>query len=422
LLSKGAGDPIPKTAPPMTDCTVPLRWRFVAFDAIANLGAYIAFIPLLQILVPLRATAIDPAHAALLLSRVSFCGAVTASLGNLGWGALSDRTLRHTGGRRPWLLCGLAGILVSYGLIGRAASPGALLGAVIVFQLAFNAMFAPLGAILADRVPAARRGLMSALLGLGYPLGNLIGTQTIGYAIVGQTQRFVILGLLVGMCILPFAALLRPDTPSLAKDAPWRDVLRMNPFRHRNFSTALASRVLIMTAFSLVQGYLFLYLQQIAALHGRIPGRPEAAFAKLAALATAANVVCAVIGGAASDRLHRRSWFVCASAMVMSTGIVMLAGAGTWAGLEAGSLIYGCGAGVFYAVDLALIVQVLPSLQYAGKDLGIINLSNTLPQAIAPLLALALLEGTGSSFHALFLCAAASAMMGGLCVLRISGR
>jgi MFS family permease len=191
----------------------------------------------------------------------------------------------------------------------------------------------------------------------------------------------------------------------------------MNPFSHRDFSYVLVSRVLIMTAFSLVQGYLLLYLQQLASSGAIVSVRPEAAFAELAAIATSANVVCALIGGAASDRARRRSWFVLVAGLMMAIGIVMLSLAGSWRGLQAGSLVYGCGAGLFYAVDLALIVQVLPSLQNAGKDLGIVNLSNTLPQAIAPLMALALLGATDLSFRALFLCGATTALLGALCVL-----
>jgi MFS family permease len=398
-----------------------LSWQFVALYTVANLGAYIAFIPLLQILVPLRAAAIDPAHAALLLSRVSLCGAVAASLGNIGWGALSDRTLRRTGGRRPWLLGGLGCMVVSYALVHVSASPTALVVAVILFQLAFNAMFAPFGALLADKVPPGQRGLMSALLGLGYPLGNLVGTQVIGRAVLDQTARFLVLSLLVCGCIVPFAVRLRPGPPSPDQGREWRAGLLMNPFMHRDFSYVLASRVLIMTAFSLVQGYLLLYLQQFVR-SGAVPGRPEAGFASLAAVATAANVVCAVLGGVASDRIGHRRWFVFAAGAVMATGIVMLAGAQSWRELQAGSLVYGSGAGVFYAVDLALIVQVLPSLQNAGKDLGIVNLSNTLPQAIAPLIALTLLGETALSFRALFLCGAGAAALGAVCVLGVRSK
>jgi MFS family permease len=303
-----------------------------------------------------------------------------------------------------------------------APTPAGLLWSVILFQVAFNAMFAPLGAVLADKVPAYQRGLVSSLLGLGYPLGNLIGTQTIGGLIVNQNARFGVLAILVAICIIPFACVLRPSVPVGDKGLAWREALLMNPFRHRDFSYALASRVLIVTAFSLVQGYLLLYLQQLKTTGVIGATRPEAAFAELAAIATGANVVCALIGGAASDRAGRRGWFVLAAGSIMAIGIIILAGAESWRGLQAGSLVYGCGAGLFYAVDLALIVQVLPSLQNAGKDLGIVNLSNTLPQAMAPLIALALLGETGLSFRALFLCGASTALLGAVSILRVRNR
>ncbi len=410
------------STPPLAGRTYTGGWLFTALYAVANLGAFIAFIPLLQILVPLRAAAIAVADPALLLSRVAFAGAVAASLGNIASGMLSDRTLRRTGGRRRWVLGGLAGMCVSYALIERAASPSGLLWSVILFQVAFNAMFAPLGAVLADNIAEGRRGFVSSLLGLGYPLGNLIGTQLIGNALVGQAARFGVLALIVSACIVPFACLLRPVAPVEAHGPGWRAVLLLHPFRHKDFSYALASRVLIVTAFSIVQGYLLLDLQQLTSNGVIGAARPEAAFANLAAIATGANIVCALIGGAASDRAGRRGWFVLAAGVVMAAGIAILAGAEGWRGLQAGSLVYGCGAGLFYAVDLALVVQVLPSLQNAGRDLGIVNLSNTLPQAMAPLIALALLGQSGLSFRALFLCGAGAALLGAVLILRLRNR
>ena len=48
----------------------------------------------------------------------------------------------------------------------------------------------------------------------------------------------------------------------------------------------------------------------------------------------------------------------------------------------------------------------LPSAQDRGKDLGLINLAVTLPQAIAPLIALVLLERLDLGLRSLFVAAA----------------
>ena len=46
----------------------------------------------------------------------------------------------------------------------------------------------------------------------------------------------------------------------------------------------------------------------------------------------------------------------------------------------------GLGYGCFLSVDQALATQVLPDPADRGKDLGIMNIANAVPQAIAPLL------------------------------------
>jgi MFS family permease len=392
---------------------------FIALYTLANVGAFIAFIPLLQILVPLRATAIDPAHNAILLSRVALCGAVTASLANIAFGALSDRTHGAAAGRRPWLMAGLAGVLLSYAVIRQAGTAWALLGGTVLFQLAFNAMFAPLSAVLADKVSAAQRGLMSALLGLGYPVGNLIGTQVVGHAVMGETGRFMALGVLVAALIVPFVLCVGNAASPAGAAASWRMGMLINPLTHRNFSCALIGRVLVVTSFSVVQGYLLLYLHHLATRPAVVSGSPEAGFAELATITAFASGACALIGGAALDRFQHGTGFVFASAVGVAVGITVLACARSWLGLQLGSLVYGGASGVFHAVDLALIVQVLPSLHSAGKDLGIVNLSNTIPQAIAPLIALAVLTETTESFRLIFLLGAATALLGGLCILAI---
>lgn len=126
---------------------------FVAVLTLAYIGAFIAFVPLLSLIVPLQAQALAPGDKIGLLSLVSLWGALTASVANLAAGWASDRTRGRFGRRRPWILAGLAGVILAYGLIAAAPSPLALLAGVMTFQFAFNLMFAPLTAILADVVP-----------------------------------------------------------------------------------------------------------------------------------------------------------------------------------------------------------------------------------------------------------------------------
>jgi MFS family permease len=405
-------------AAPDTGPTLPVTAPFVARYTLAIVGAYLCFVPLLQILVPLQAAAIDPAHSALLLSQVALWGAVVASAANILFGALSDRGRLVRGNRRRWLFAGLLGTLLSYGLIWAAASRWMLLGSVVFFQLAFNALFAPLGAVLADHVPNRQRGLVSALMALGYPLASVTGAATVGAWATGGA-RFLLLGTLVTATIAPFAWHLGACPAQPVRPQPVRHwSLLLAPLAHRDFACAWTGRLLVVTSFSLVQIYLLLYLRRLGAA-GTLSGRPETAFAALASVATVANIICGLLGGWLSDRVGRRRTFVLAGGLLVATGIACTALAHSWAGLLLATLIYGAGAGIYYAVDLALIVQVLPSNFSAGKDLGIVNLSNTVPQAIAPLLAMSVLADTAPHYRLLFLIGATAAMAGSAFVLGI---
>src|SRR5207253_1510901 len=64
-----------------------------------------------------------------------------------------------------------------------------------------------------------------------------------------------------------------------------------------------------------------------------------------------------------------------------------LAGRQTWPGAIVAAAVLGVGFGVFTSVDFALMTDVLPKALDRGKDLGVINVANALPQVAAPALA-----------------------------------
>ncbi len=88
--------------------------------------------------------------------------------------------------------------------------------------------------------------------------------------------------------------------------------------------------------------------------------------------------------------------------------------------------IVGLGQGVYMAVDIALVTQVLPDPANPAKDLGIMNLASTLPATLVPALAPVVLAigATATSpqnFTALFLFGAIAALVGAVCILPIRG-
>lgn len=95
----------------------------------------------------------------------------------------------------------------------------------------------------------------------------------------------------------------------------------------------------------------------------------------------------------------------------------------TWGVAQIAAALIGVGFGAYLAVDTALITQVLPSADDHGKDLGIMNLTNTLPPALAPVLGALLINGFGKSsaagYHLLFGLGAALAITSAVIVQRI---
>jgi MFS family permease len=126
----------------------------------------------------------------------------------------------------------------------------------------------------------------------------------------------------------------------------------------------------------------------------------------------------AVAFGKWSDRLARRKVFVTGSGVVMAVAGVVLAAWPTWPGAVLGAIILGAGFGVYLSVDFALLTEVLPSARDRAKDLGVINIANSLPQVIAPALAAPIVKHLGG-YPVLYLLASAVTVLGAVLVRQI---
>jgi MFS family permease len=96
-----------------------------------------------------------------------------------------------------------------------------------------------------------------------------------------------------------------------------------------------------------------------------------------------------------------------------------LAIATSFNGFVVGMAISGLGFGLYFAVDLALVLDVLPSKDDAAKDLGVFNMAGAVPFALAPAIAPLILALGGGSYGALYAVAGLCAVTGAFAILRV---
>lgn len=390
----------------------PVGSAFLIGYAVAYIGAFIGVAPLLQVLAPLHAEMIDGQAKGPLLSQALFWGCMAAGLGNIVGGALSDRTRSRHGRRRPWIMVGAVLTVGSYAAIQQSSTPLGLVLGLVAFQLTFNILLAPLIALFADRVPENRRSAMSAVMGMGYPLAAMIGSVVMAWGPQGEVARFATLAAVVLAATVPFALLSREDpAPADRVRAPLSGFSLpslLHPFAVRDFTLAWTYRFLVVTGYSLVAFYLLFYIADAIGFPILFPGRSaEAGHSLLTAIAVVGVVGVSTVVAMGGSRITRRKPLAIAGGVLLAIAAAVLATTQDWTTVVVAFALYGVGQGCYGAIDIALMTDVLPSVEDRGKDLGLINLAVTLPQAIAPLIALVLLENLGLDFRSLFLAAAA---------------
>ncbi len=408
--------PTPQASSPGPDVP-PVSPGFIGAYTAAQIGAFIGFIPLLTLILPLKAAAIAPVGKVELLALVALWGAVTAGIANVLAGAASDRTRLSHGGRWRWMAFGLVATVASYGLIAAASTPSALLLAVVVLQISLNLMLNPLAATLPDEVPDHQKGSVSGFAGLAYPVSSLFGAFVIGIVLSSEFARLWAVVAVMSLLVVPFIVVVRRRPASAAPDAlSWSAAA----LKDHDFRMAFFSKLAVQTAVAMNVLYLLFFLQQESDIAAVIPSqRPEAVAGWILAASTGAAIVAGLLAGLVSDRIGRRRELIFAGGICLAAGALLMALAPQWPGPAVAQIVFGMGIGVYGVVDTALIAQVLPSRANAGRDLGVMNIATTAAQVLAPLLALIVLRLVGHDLRLLFALSSVLATVGAATIFTI---
>lgn len=304
-----------------------------------------------------------------------------------------------------------------------AASIATLLIEWALYQIAVNVVLTALNAILPDQVPTRQRGLISAYTGMAIPLGLVLGSLIVTRVLHSQISlsyfviaiAFLIVILLLAIIVqdkqLP-KELVRPFHMGAFLANLW-----VSPRAYPDFALAWITRFFLIMSSSVTTIYLLYFLQSVLSYNAATATSHVATFNSIYG---GILIVAALASGYLSDRLQRRKIFVISAGLVVAVSMVMLAFAHSWGLVIGAAVLFGLGYGVYLGVDFALVAGVLPSPETRGKDMGIFNIANTLPQVVVPIIAAV----TVTAFHnytVIFIIVAIAAVLSGVLVQPIKG-
>ncbi|MGC5360574.1 MFS transporter [Streptomyces sp. DT24] len=409
-------------APPATTGPPHRPWVLVASLSSAYFALFVCYSALTSVFLPNQISDIDPAHKISNLAAVTTLSSVATLLVQPIVGALSDRTRSRFGRRTPWMLLGAVLGAVFLAAMPLAGSVGLLAVLWVLVQSSLNIVQSPLTAVLPDRVPSERRGVTSMFIGLATMVGTTVGA-VVAAAFAGRAGLgHLTLSALVLAAVALFVRLNREPSTVAAPRPPWSWAafarsMWISPRRHPDFAWAFVARVLLTLGFWILQAFqLYLLRDHI----GLSDADSNGFVAKLSGVMLVAVIISSAVTGPWSDRVHRRKPFVAVCSLLMAAAMVIPLVSPTTTGMYGYAALLGLGFGGYQSLDLALMTEVLPSGESAGKDLGLLNVATNLPQALAPALGGLLISGFGG-YPVLLGFAAAVAALSALAVLPIRG-
>ncbi len=369
---------------------------FLLLYALAAAGGAMAYVPFLTILLPARMTELAGSADIQSLGHVTFFGAIAASLGGIGFGWLSD----ITGNRRGWVLTGLAltvGLLLAVPL---ARDVQTLIVIIIAWQLSLNMILGPLAAWAGDLVPDEQKGLLGGLLAFSPALGAWSGALVTLPGLVSAEGRLAVVAMLVTAAVLPVMLFGRPRAfPELTAPLPERADGAVWTPPSGPAVRMWTARLLVQIAEAALFAYLYFWFRSID------PRMGDNEKAGIFSLALTLAVPIALAAGRWADRNDRPFRPLVISAAVSAAGMIGMAFATGPDAAKASYLVFGIATTVFLSLHSGQTLRILPRSDRRGRDLGIFNLTNTVPSLIMPWLTISLVPGFG--FDALFLLLAA---------------
>jgi len=365
-----------------------------------------------------------------LLSVVVIGGLLVATFAQPLLGLLSDRTRSPLGRRAPFLIGGAFGVCVALIAIAGAPSIAALFAAVLFGQVASNAIQGPWQALSPDSVPDSQKGASASFKTIAELAGVIISGIVISRLLANDQLALLVLILSIVSiltALLPVVTVPDRSMPDSSMPDNGRVDLavtlrRINLREHRAMGWWLLNRFLFWAGLIAIRGFILGYLEDVGRYNESAAQALSGDFITLLGLGV---LVVTLPAGLLSDRVGRTR-IIALSSLVACVGALLLIFAHEADSLRIAAFLAGCGVGMYFSVNWALVTTLVP-VQDAALFLGIANMATTLGFALGqlggPLIdGINHVTGTFNGYYVLFGLAAVLFLLSAAAITRIDER
>jgi MFS family permease len=378
------------------------------------LGFWMAWLVPVQLLLPNQLAAVDSAHKVKDFGLINGAAGLAALIALPLAGALCDRTRTRFGRRRTWIAAGIVVFVIALIATGQQHQVIAILIAWVFASIGFSMASAGAFAAVADQVPVAQRGMISAAIFGPQALGLLLGLAVLTTVITSTSGGYIVLAVAVAALSVPFVLRYRETlVAAVATPLNLRQAMWVSPRAYPDFAWAFGGRVMVNIGNALGTTYLLYFLRDYLKLKDA-----ENALLVATAIYLVFTLLTTYGGGVLSDRTGRRRRFVAIASLLQGVAAVLLVGWPSFDTTLVAAAFLGAGYGAFLSVDQALVTQVLPGAETRSKDLGIMSIGTNVPQALAPVAAALVIDQFGG-YRSLFGVAGLFSILGATMVYRI---
>ena len=311
------------------------------------------------------------------LAAISIGGAIISILVQPTVGSISDYTVSRWGRRKPYIVIGSLLDVVFLLAIANAQTVLALAVFVTLLSFSTNVARGPFQGYVPDLVPASQVGAASAMVGLMQILGNVIGFALVPLAVVLHNPPIALVAVAAVELVTMLSVVYRvtPGMPPQPREGrSWATIARetwgTDILRERSYVWLVASRLFFLMGGGILVNLVVTYLKQT---HGLDQDAAAQVQFVLLGIVAATNIVIVIPAARLSDRIGRKP-VIYASTAIGAVGMAIAALAPSVPIALVGAALFGISAGMFLAVDWALMTDIIPKAS-AGRYMGLSNVA-----------------------------------------------